>query len=165
MSVKLEKRKNEIGFGIYTNAKISKGELLVDYSTGPGQMIGSEKAGELYDQGKDYMIQVDDDKWFAAVDEDEKEDADEVLHSCDPNCGIKDSLKLVALRNIKVNEEITFDYAMSESADYEMTCKCGSDNCRGVITGEDWKNEELQEKYEGFFSKYIEEKIDYNKNI
>ena len=39
-----------------------------------------------------------------------------VNHSCDPNCGIRvnetDAHDFVAMRNICVNEEITFDYAM-----------------------------------------------------
>jgi hypothetical protein len=37
---------------------------------------------------------------------------------------------------------------------------CGSPNCRGLITEEDWKIPELQKKYDGYFSWYLQEKID-----
>jgi len=29
---------------------------------------------------------------------------------CDPNCGIVDDIKIVAIRDIRKNEEITVDY-------------------------------------------------------
>ena len=42
---------------------------------------------------------------------------------------------------------------------FEMECKCGSSNCRKRITEEDWKIPELREKYNGYFSQYLQEKI------
>jgi hypothetical protein len=63
------------------------------------------------------------------------------------------------------NEEITFDYAMvvSESVGsdfvFELECKCGSSNCRNKITENDWKLPEIQKKYHGFFSQYLQDKI------
>ena len=41
-----------------------------------------------------------------------------------------------------------------------MKCNCGADNCRGVITGQDWKNEELQKKYHGYFAWHLQRKIE-----
>jgi hypothetical protein len=40
-----------------------------------------------------------------------------------------------------------------------MQCRCGARNCRGVITGQDWRKKELQEKYRGFMSWYLMEQI------
>ncbi|MBP9763431.1 MAG: SET domain-containing protein [Candidatus Pacebacteria bacterium] len=37
-----------------------------------------------------------------------------VNHSCDPNLGIKGSVTFIALRNIKKDEEINFDYSITE---------------------------------------------------
>lgn len=45
-------------------------------------------------------------------------------------------------------------------ADYTTECNCGSATCRRVLTGKDWRKEELREKYRGFFSSYLQEKID-----
>lgn len=105
------------------------------------------------------MIQVDDNLFFAAVKENDFEDADYINHSCDPNCGIKGKLVVVAMRDIEPGEEITLDYAMMESSDYSFNCNCGSSNCRKVVTGEDWKREDVQKKYQGYFSDYLAEKI------
>jgi hypothetical protein len=43
------------------------------------------------------------------------EKANYTNHSCDPNAGFGSSpISLVAMRDVQVGEEITFDYAMSE---------------------------------------------------
>ena len=56
-------------------------------------------------------------------------------HSCDPNTAIVGTKKLVARKNIKKDEEITFDYSMTDGDLYwEMPCTCGAKNCRKVIT-------------------------------
>ena len=86
-----------------------------------------------------------------------------VNHSCDPNCGIRvnetDAHDFVAIRNISVNEEITFDYAMRNyGVDYfPKQCLCGSMMCRGRITG--WKDlpDEKKKKYEGVVAHYLHE--------
>jgi hypothetical protein len=41
-----------------------------------------------------------------------------------------------------------------------MDCDCGARRCRKRITESDWKLAELQRKYDGYFSEYIQEKID-----
>jgi len=67
-----------------------------------------------------------------------------VNHSCDPNCGIRinetGAHNFAAIREIIVNEEITFDYAMRNyGVDYfPKQCMCGAEICRGKITG--WKD-------------------------
>ena len=95
----------------------------------------------------------------------EPEDTDFINHSCEPNSGLKGQIFLVAMRDIKNNEEITFDYAMVVSKPtgsdfiFEMECKCGSSNCRRKVTRDDWKIPEIQKKYEGYFSQYVQERI------
>jgi uncharacterized protein len=83
--------------------------------------------------------------------------ADYVNHSCDPNCGIVGSVLLVARRRIAAGEEICFDYAMTDTDDYdEFECRCGSEQCRGVVRGSDWKRAEIQDRYQGWFSSYLQ---------
>jgi hypothetical protein len=65
----------------------------------------------------------------------------------------------VALRDIDAGEELTHDWATTDDDTYEMECNCGSENCRKVISGQDWRRKDLQEKYEGNLSWYIDEKI------
>jgi len=81
-------------------------------------------------------------------------------HSCDPNIAIQGQIVFVAMRDIAPGEELTHDWATTDDADYTMTCLCGSPSCRGTITGKDWINPRLQEKYEGWFCWFLQRKID-----
>jgi len=55
-------------------------------------------------------------------------------HSCDPNTAFRGKVNMVAKRNIKDQEEITFDYSLNESDIFwQMKCNCGSKNCRHLI--------------------------------
>jgi len=62
-----------------------------------------------------------------------------INHSCDPNAGVEVGLgsdgqpwaRIVALRNIRVGEEIAYDYAFP--IELAEPCHCGSANCRGLI--------------------------------
>jgi len=84
-----------------------------------------------------------------------------VNHSCDPACGIRvnetGAHDFVAIRDICINEEITFDYAMRNyGVDYfAKQCMCGSRRCRGRITG--WKDlpDEKKKEYEGVVAPYL----------
>lgn len=145
--------------GLFARERVMKGELVIDFSTGPGKRISIKNMDEFYSRGFDYGIQVGEHEIFAATNEQELEDADFLNHSCEPNCGIRGSLRIIAMRDIESREEITFDYAMSESSRYEMACSCGSTRCRRMITGDDWRRDDLQKQYKGYFSDYLELKI------
>jgi hypothetical protein len=80
-------------------------------------------------------------------------------HSCNPNIGVQGQIVFVALRDIQPGEELTHDWAMTDDDTYEMMCNCGASNCRGLVTGQDWRKPELQAKYGTFMSWYILEKI------
>jgi hypothetical protein len=103
-------------------------------------------------------IQIDEDLFLVSAEE--PEPGDMINHSCDPNCGLLGQLLVVALRDIEVGEELTFDYAMSDGADYdEFECHCGAATCRGKVTGHDWARAELQARYAGHFSPYLAARI------
>jgi SET domain-containing protein len=80
-------------------------------------------------------------------------------HSCDPNIGVQGQIVFVALREIAAGEELTHDWATTDDDDYALACRCGAACCRGVITGKDWQNQDLQRKYRGMFSWYLQRKI------
>lgn len=81
-------------------------------------------------------------------------------HSCDPNIGVQGQIAFVALRHIAIGEELTHDWATTDDDNYTVTCRCGAPCCRGVITGKDWRRKELQRKYQGNFSWYLQRKIE-----
>lgn len=64
---------------------------------------------------------------------------------------------LYALRD----EEIRGDYAIWEcEKEYSLEpCSCGSQACRGKVTGNDWMIPELQERYKGHFLPFIFRRI------
>ena len=99
------------------------------------------------------------------------EPADYTNHSCDPNAGFGGSpVTLVAMREIPVGEEITFDYAMCECIEHltgncDWECQCGKPHCRGMFTGADWKRPELWERYGNYFSPYLLKKINYLRSL
>lgn len=80
-------------------------------------------------------------------------------HSCDPNIGVQGQIIFVAMRDIEAGEELTHDWATTDDDTYEMECKCGTSECRKVITGQDWKRKDLQEKYGEYLSWYLQQKI------
>ena len=93
---------------------------------------------------------------FAYLDVSEMSETDCFNHSCDPSAGWQISARC----DIAADEEITFDDATCMAASFaELDCLCGASNCRGRITGEDWKLPGLQERLRGYFQPYIEEKV------
>jgi hypothetical protein len=88
-----------------------------------------------------------------------------INHSCDSNTWMKDAFTLTACREIFCNEEITIDYALFEADENYVSkwkCSCGSNDCRGQVTGKDWQQPNLQKKYHGHFSPLINKRITDN---
>ncbi|MBU6232421.1 MAG: SET domain-containing protein-lysine N-methyltransferase [Patescibacteria group bacterium] len=163
LSPELEDRNSPIeGGGLFAKEHISKGELLLDFSTYNDRQISRSEADKLYLKGFDHLLQVDDDAFVITVLGDEPKAYGHVNHSCEPNCGIQGSYRFVAMRDIDPGEEITIDYAMIDSSEYRIKCNCGAVRCRGVITGEDWNIPDLQKRYAGYFSDYLQKKMKSN---
>ena len=80
-------------------------------------------------------------------------------HSCEPNVGVDGQIAFVALRDVVAKEELVLDYAMMDDHGERMNCFCHAAACRGIVTGKDWELPELQRRYKGYFSSYLERKI------
>ena len=80
-------------------------------------------------------------------------------HSCEPNIGVRGQIVFVAMRAIMAGEELTHDWATTDDDTYRLECCCGAPACRGIVTGQDWRRKELQEKYGRYMSWYLLEKI------
>lgn len=165
LNPKLEVRKSSIGGrGVFAKENINKGTRLAIFG---GKLMFIEEIKNLPDYLKDYSLQIEE-RFVLGPPQNaaEPDETDFFNHSCEPNSGIKGQMFLVAMKDIRSDEEITFDYAMAVSESvgsdiiFEMTCRCGSPNCRKKITEDDWKLTDLQMRYKGFFSQYLQEKID-----
>ena len=120
-----------------------------------------EEMGGLKSKVGEAMLQIADNFFLGPTQESEIVfSMMHVNHSCDPTIGFMGNCVSVAMRDIKAGEELSCDYAMWLSDDiYHLECKCGYNNCRHDIKGNDWRIEELQDKYSGYFSSYIQKKI------
>lgn len=49
---------------------------------------------------------------------------------------------------------------MFDDYDGQMPCNCTTDGCRQVVGGRDWQRLDLQRRYDGYFSWYLQRKID-----
>ena len=81
-------------------------------------------------------------------------------HSCHPNVGVRGQITFVAMRDIPAGAELTLDYDMIDGhPDERMTCACGAPECRKIITGNDWRRRELQQRYAGYFARYVQDRF------
>jgi hypothetical protein len=159
----LEKRCSPTqGCGIFAKADIKKGERLAIFG---GMIMLIEEMYQLPPEMQSYTMQIEE-RFVLGPAGTIPEDTDFFNHSCDPNSGFSGQVFLVAMRDIRAGEEVTFDYAMtvSESVGSDMVfsldCACGSPLCRKTITEQDWMLPGLQARYQGYFSSYIQDKID-----
>lgn len=149
------------GRGVFTLETVSAGERVAILG---GDVMLIDEIKDLPEEVQDYPMQIEE--RFVLGSRSIVEDTDFFNHSCNPNAGFKGQIFLVAMSRIPAGEEVTFDYAMvvSESVGsdivFEMKCCCGSLACRGMITEHDWKRADLRKKYRGYFSEYLQEKID-----
>jgi hypothetical protein len=158
-SPKTEVRESKIhGRGLFAIADIAKDEIV---AVKGGHIVDRKTSREKITLllGR-VEIQIDDDLFIAPVTDEERELS--MLysnHSCDANLGMRGEITFVAMRDIRAGEELTHDWATTDDDDYSVGCKCGAPNCRKILTGKDWRRSELQQRYAGYFSAYLAEKI------
>jgi uncharacterized protein len=166
LNPELEVRESIIkGKGVFAKKNIPKGTRLAIFG---GTLMLIDEIKNLPEHLKKYTMQIEE-RFVLGPPQNatEPDETDYFNHSCEPNSGFEGQMFLVAMRDIKENEEITFDYAMvvSESVGsdivFEMECKCMSRNCRKRITENDWKLPDIQNKYSGFFSQYLQKRCSY----
>jgi len=147
----------EVGKGLFATTLIRKGEMVC-VDLGLGRQISVADVLAVRDpRVRDFYVRFGyqtDRKEFTipTVDPlgDEEPDAGFYMnHSCDPSTISFCNGKLyIAFRDIQPGEEITYDYATSETQfDRIPVCRCGAVRCRGAVKGQDWKISELQYKY------------------
>ena len=144
------------GFGSFAVSPIPIGTIVAAF----GGTIVNRVNFETYPlEQRSRSIQIDVNQFV--VGPELREPGDSINHSCLPNCGMRNATQLIAMGPIAVGEELTYDYAMSDTSDYdEFECACGSDRCRRQVTGDDWRLPELQSRYQNMFSPYVQRKID-----
>lgn len=145
------------GRGLFALEPIAKGEIVCIKG---GHIFDRPTLQELTQTLGAAEIQIAEDLFIGPLNEQEREGSMIFSnHSCEPNIGVQGQIVFVALRDVAAGEELTHDWATTDDDAYEMECNCGAPSCRKVITGQDWRRKDLQEKHAGYFSWYLTEKI------
>lgn len=146
------------GRGLIASVGIAADEIVAIKG---GHIVDTPTLRSLPERLRNSEVQIADGFHLVAVDDGEYEPVMLFInHSCQPNVGFAGNIVLVAMRDIDPGEELTTDYALFDDYDGEMECRCGAASCRRVIGGRDWRRPELQRKYAGYFSWYIERRFD-----
>lgn len=73
-----------------------------------------------------------------------------INHSCDPNCEseiIKGKIYIIAIRDIKKSEELSYNYGYAYEDYEDHPCACKTDKCVGYILAEEhWPKLKRKEK-------------------
>lgn len=136
MKYKLDKSRLG-GLGIFATEDIQKGETIRVLSG--KHLTGKEVDDKIISKKAfpDDEFQIDDDD-FLELDK----FSYHFNHSCDPNAGIRGKSELFAIKDIKKNDEIFYDYSTTvgvnkprnwllSNLDWSMDCKCNTGKCRG----------------------------------
>ncbi len=124
--------------GLSATRNIKKGKRIIEYR---GKKITHKQADEDTKYGYDVTYLFTLDTKYLLDGDFEFNKARLINHSCNPNCEVLDESKskiwITAIRNIKKNEELSYDYGFSFDYNYkDHICKCDSKNCVGFIVRE-----------------------------
>jgi uncharacterized protein len=158
LSPKLELRAcaDKGGYGLFAREPLAVNEVLAVWG---GTVVPGSRLSAYSEYAQTHGLQVEDDLFLLPLTEDDP--SDYFNHSCNPNAGLLGQITLVAMREVDIDEEICFDYAMSDSNPYdEFACGCGTPLCRKRVTAQDWKRRDLQQRYRGYFSPYLQRRIE-----
>lgn len=164
ISPKVELRKSSIhGEGLFAIEKIAKDEVIAYKG---GYLLDMDEFNKLSNECKAAGLQVDDTIFLAPKNKSEAKDVMVgINHSCSPNVGICGQIDTTAMRDIEPGEELTGDYVVAYQNEYfNFICNCRTKKCRKIVTLDDWKNATLQKKYNGYFSMFVQRKINSHKN-
>jgi len=146
------------GSGIFATSIIDRDEPIAVFG---GHIVPLKHYNDIASDCQDWSIQIADNLLLTYITHEEKGSlTDFVNHSCSPNAGWRGMIELVAMRVINPGEEITFDYATCLAFDFgQMECLCGAANCRGIVTGEDWKRDDVQTNSRGYLQPFLQRKL------
>ena len=143
------------GFGSFAIQTIPAGSIVATFG---GSIITRSDFQKFPAEQRSRSIQINTDLFVLGPET--REPGDSINHSCSPNCGMRNATQLITMRDVAAGEELSYDYAMSDSCDYdEFDCGCGAPDCRKRVTGNDWQISKLQAQYGGLFAPYIMRKI------
>ena len=124
------------GSGGFAARDIAQGTRVLEYV---GQLIDKQESLRRCEQSNPYIFSLNDHHDIdGAVD---WNPARLINHSCEPNCDALSEdgrIWLIANRDVRAGEELTFDYGFDLEDYRDYPCTCGSPNCVGFIVGAEY---------------------------
>jgi hypothetical protein len=143
------------GKAVFARELIEPGGVIAVWS---GRLVPAEELDDLSEEIRRHTVQVEEGLYLASLTPDEAPDY--INHACEPNAGLDGQITIVAMQMIRPGDEVTIDYAMCDGSPYdEFDCACGASQCRGHVTGNDWRDPLLWKRYAGHFSPYLQRRI------
>ena len=137
-------KKSKRGYGVFAKNNFKKRENIIEFT---GKLFRGEELPKPYEKVKDYYVQIDKNLYMGSS----KGLDDFFNHSYSPNAGLIINNKkviLIAVNNIKRNEEITRDYSTTmDEDDFEIKCLCRSKKCRKIIKDFKYLPKNIKNKY------------------
>mgnify|MGYP006098199011 CR=1 FL=1 len=132
------KKSNIDNKGLYATKNIKSGKIIITYK---GKIITKKETDTNPKYDNDKAIYLFDLNSRYDLDGDFKYNTARLInHSCNPNCEVEGKglkLWIVAIRDIKKGEELSYDYGFGYDEDYkQFVCKCGAKKCVGYIVRE-----------------------------
>ena len=135
------------GLGLFADKNFRKGETIIAFKANTVDRAHASEEVVQIDENKFY-----DTKWLVPE--------AFINHSCSPNARLGVAGKrYVAIRNIRKDEEITFDYNTTEwdmvkyGDDFE--CHCGSRNCMKRVRGLKHLSRDQQQKLKPYLLPFL----------
>lgn len=121
--------------GGFARTDIAAGTRVIEYV---GEKITKAEGLRRCEQDNEYIFTLDDE--FDLDGNVAWNPARFINHSCAPNCEAPDDSRvwIVALRDIKAGEELTFNYGYDLEDYREHPCQCGAAPCVGYIVAEEF---------------------------
>jgi hypothetical protein len=123
------------GTGGFATADIPEGTRLVEYL---GRKIDKQESLRQCELDNPYIFSINDD--FDLDGNVDWNPARHLNHSCAPNAEAQqdgERIWIVAARDIRAGEEVTFNYNYDLEDYREHPCACGAANCVGYIVAEE----------------------------
>ena len=144
----LKKKSSVHGFGIFAKIDIAKKTRIIEYVGEKITKAEADKRGPLlieyarkhHQKGAVYLFDLN--KKYDIDGHVHYNTAKYINHSCDPNCEtdiIRGRIWIISLREIKKDEELSYNYGYDFDTYDEHLCLCRSHNCvRYIVAKEHW---------------------------
>jgi uncharacterized protein len=141
------KKSNIHGRGVFAKQNLKIGTKIIEYI---GNKITKKEADIVFQEtlqasekdnnkGEVYLFELN--KNYDINGDVPENNAKYMNHSCEPNCETeildKKEIWITTIKEIKIGEELSFNYGFGIEEHKDYPCKCGTKSCIGYILDED----------------------------